>query len=54
MDGRFAPSMDDVMALAPAALTHRMALTFAARAEGATIRNVIDELLAEQALAAAA
>ncbi|MEM8751901.1 MAG: MoxR family ATPase [Pseudomonadota bacterium] len=44
MDGRLAPDIDDVIALAQPALTHRMALTFAARAEGETIENVIDTL----------
>jgi len=54
MQGRFAPSLGDVAALAPAALAHRMALTFAARAEGATIRSVIEDILAGQPLEAAA
>ena len=35
-DGRLAPSIDDVKALAEPVLQHRMALTFAARAEGMT------------------
>ncbi len=39
--GRLAPSIDDVMASADAVLQHRMALTFAARAEGMTIKQVI-------------
>ncbi len=52
--GRLAPSVPDVAALAHPALTHRMALTFAARAEGATINGVIDDLLAGTALEAAA
>ena len=34
IDGRLAPSVDDVLALAEPVLKHRMALTFAARAEG--------------------
>ena len=34
IDGRLAPSVDDVLALAEPILKHRMALTFAARAEG--------------------
>ena len=34
IDGRLAPSVDDVVALAEPVLKHRMALTFAARAEG--------------------
>ena len=46
LDGRFAPSIDDVLALAPAVLRHRMALTFAARAEGVTIEQVVDRLCA--------
>ncbi len=52
--GRLAPSVADVVALAHPALTHRMALTFAARAEGATIPGVIDDLLAGTALEEAA
>ncbi|MEM8698246.1 MAG: MoxR family ATPase [Pseudomonadota bacterium] len=50
IEGRLAPGIDDVIALAPAALEHRMALTFAARAEGATLRSVIDEMMAGHAL----
>jgi MoxR-like ATPase len=34
LDGRLAPSIDDVVALAEPVLKHRMALTFAARADG--------------------
>src|SRR5918912_237322 len=41
LDGRLAPSIDDVLDLAEPVLKHRMALTFAARAEGETIGNVI-------------
>jgi len=44
MDGRTAPSVDDVVALAPPILRHRMALTFAARAEGASVDDVIAAL----------
>jgi MoxR-like ATPase len=46
LDGRLAPSVDDVVALAKPALRHRMALNFAARADGVTIENVIDGLVA--------
>jgi MoxR-like ATPase len=46
LDGRFAPSVDDVLELAEPVLKHRMALTFAARAEGETIGNVIGRLKA--------
>ena len=44
LDGRLAPSLDDVVALAPPVLRHRMALNFAARAEGVTIDHVISRL----------
>ncbi len=44
-DGRLAPSVDDVRALAEPVLQHRMALTFAARAEGMTVRNVISRIV---------
>ncbi|MGI9414801.1 MAG: AAA family ATPase [Hyphomicrobiales bacterium] len=44
MEGRLAPSVDDVIALAPPVLRHRMALTFAARADGVTIEHVIAQL----------
>jgi MoxR-like ATPase len=46
LDGRFAPSIDDVVALAEPILKHRMALTFAARAEGDTIEGIIARLVA--------
>ena len=54
LDGRFAPTLDDVTRLAPAAMAHRMALSFSARAEGATISDVIAELLQQNAVAEAA
>ncbi|MGH6763462.1 MAG: AAA family ATPase [Phyllobacterium sp.] len=44
-DGRLAPSIDDVKALAEPVLQHRMALTFAARAEGMSVRDVIANLV---------
>ncbi len=43
-DGRLAPSIDDVRALAEPVLQHRMALTFAARAEGMSMRDVVAKL----------
>jgi MoxR-like ATPase len=46
LDGRLSPSVDDVIALAPPVLRHRMALTFAARADGIGIGQVIGELAA--------
>jgi MoxR-like ATPase len=44
LEGRYAPSVDDVLALAEPILKHRMALTFAARADGETIAGVVDRL----------
>ena len=44
LDGRLAPSVDDVLALAGPVLRHRMALTFAARADGVSLSQVIDRL----------
>ena len=44
LQGRVSPSVDDVVALAPAVLRHRMALNFAARADGRTLDEVIDRL----------
>ncbi|MCA7118135.1 MAG: MoxR family ATPase [Acidibrevibacterium sp.] len=45
LDGRIAPSLDDVVALAAPVLRHRMALTFAARADGVTLAEVIARLV---------
>jgi len=42
LDGRLAPSAEDVSAMARPVLTHRMALTFAARARGETLATLID------------
>jgi len=46
LDGRYTPSLDDVIEIAPAVLRHRMALHFAARAEGKTLEDVIKEMCA--------
>jgi MoxR-like ATPase len=46
LDGRLAPSIDDVIALAEPVLKHRMALTYAARADGETISGVVARLKA--------
>ncbi|MES0403353.1 MAG: MoxR family ATPase, partial [Hyphomicrobium sp.] len=46
IDGRLAPSVEDVLALAEPVLKHRMALTFAARAEGQSLDAVISRLVA--------
>jgi MoxR-like ATPase len=44
LDGRFAPSIEDVIALAEPVLKHRMALSFAARADEVAIGDVITTL----------
>ncbi|ADM10642.1 putative regulatory protein [Parvularcula bermudensis HTCC2503] len=44
IDRRPAPGLEDLIALAPAALRHRIALTFAARAEGLTVDRLISTL----------
>ncbi|MBF9197217.1 AAA family ATPase [Microvirga terrestris] len=49
IEGRVAPSLADVVALAEPVLKHRMALTFSARADGDTIRGVIGRLTARLA-----
>jgi MoxR-like ATPase len=46
LDGRLAPSIDDVLDLAEPVLKHRMALTFTARAEGESIEAVVGRLKA--------
>jgi MoxR-like ATPase len=46
LDGRLAPSIDDVIDLAEPVLKHRMALTFTARAEGESMEAVIGRLKA--------
>jgi MoxR-like ATPase len=45
LDGRLAPSLEDVAALAHPVLRHRMALNFSARAEGVSLSHVIDRLV---------
>lgn len=45
IDGRLAPSVDDVIELAEPVLKHRMALTFAARAEGMQMSDVVAKLV---------
>ena len=44
IQGRLAPSVDDVLALAHPVLRHRMALNFAARAEGVRVGDIINLL----------
>ena len=46
LDGRLAPSPEDVRRMAAPVLTHRMALSFAARARGESLANIIDRAAA--------
>jgi len=46
LESRYAPSVDDVIALAEPVLKHRMALSFAARADGESITGVVGRLKA--------
>jgi len=46
LDGRLSPSIDDMLELAPPILRHRMSVTFAARADGITVDDVIEQLCA--------
>jgi len=46
LDGRLAPSVDDVVALAGPVLRHRMAISFAARADGIGLDDVVKHLVA--------
>jgi MoxR-like ATPase len=45
IEGRLAPSVDDVIDLAEPVLKHRMALTFAARAEGVDMGQLVARLV---------
>ena len=45
LEGRLAPSIEDVIALAPPVLRHRMALNFSARADGVVLADVIGRLV---------
>ena len=44
LEGRLAPSADDVLKMAAPVLTHRMALSFAARARGESLHDLIDSV----------
>jgi MoxR-like ATPase len=54
LDGRYAPTEGDVLALAEPVLKHRMALSYAARAEGRTLEMVIAALVEDTGARAAA
>ncbi|WP_419799684.1 MAG: AAA family ATPase [Terasakiella sp.] len=45
LHNRLCPSIDDVIALASPILRHRMALNFAARAEGISLDTIIEQLI---------
>ena len=47
LDGRLSPSLDDVAALAGPALRHRMAVGFAARADGVGVEAVLARLVGQ-------
>ncbi|WP_321830165.1 MoxR family ATPase [Thalassovita sp.] len=46
LQGRLAPSIEDVAAMAQPVLSHRMALNFAARARGDSLADLIEETVA--------
>lgn len=46
LDGRLTPSIEDVVALAPAILSHRMAVHFTARAEGHSVDTIVRQISA--------
>ncbi|MDO5529330.1 MAG: MoxR family ATPase [Paracoccus sp. (in: a-proteobacteria)] len=48
LNGRFAPTLDDVSAMAAPVLRHRMALNFAARARGESIDRLIARIVDSQ------
>ena len=54
LQGRLAPNADDVIAMAQPVLSHRMALTFAARARGDSLADLIAETAAGLTRVAAA
>ena len=47
LDGRLAPSAEDVRAMARPVLTHRMALSFSARVRGVDLGALIDDVAAQ-------
>jgi MoxR-like ATPase len=49
LQGRLAPSLDDVAALAEPVLKHRMALSFGARADGIRLPDLIATLVSRLA-----
>ncbi|HQQ95934.1 MAG TPA: MoxR family ATPase [Cyclobacteriaceae bacterium] len=47
LNGRYSPDMEDVLAVAPAVLRHRIVLNFKAEAEGMTVADIIRRLIQE-------
>jgi MoxR-like ATPase len=47
LDGRLAPTPDDVIDMARPVLMHRMALSFAAKARGETLGDLIDSVVVQ-------
>ena len=47
LDGRAAPSIDDVIALAQPCLKHRMALNYKATADGVSLSDVLAPILSD-------
>ena len=47
LEGRLVPTVEDVARMAIPVLTHRMQLTFAARARGESLQAVIEQVTAE-------
>jgi len=47
LHGHEVPSIEDVRAVAPAVLCHRLVLNFQAEAEGVSAADVVDTILAE-------
>jgi len=47
LNGRYSPDMEDVLAVAPAVLRHRIVLNFKAEAEGMTVTDIINRLIRE-------
>jgi MoxR-like ATPase len=45
LDGRPSPDFDDIRAVAPLVLTHRIVLNFAAEAAGRTAADLVAELV---------
>jgi MoxR-like ATPase len=45
LNGRYTPTTEDVMAIAPSVLKHRVVLNFRAEAEGIKPEEIIQEIL---------